>query len=192
MNLEKYSWMRCLTGIGAVGKKGEAQQNDNVQKHVFFQGITVWKCLVFLSSVYCFSGNHDNQVWNVKAGMKHSVSNHLLTRKENGSCTWLCNRVLQRLDGGGVPFSGDPPDWPLPHKVVQATVLGGPWLIPVSFLRTLPEENLRFFFFDWTPGSPFPSYNHFFQRQQFHVFPPELYLFLLCLNTFVLPMGLIH
>lgn len=33
--------MRCLTGIGAVGKKGEAQQNDNVQKHVFFQGITV-------------------------------------------------------------------------------------------------------------------------------------------------------
>lgn len=55
--------MRCLTGIGAVGKKGEAQQNDNVQKHVFFQGITVkMSSFFFLSSVYCFSGNHDNQV----------------------------------------------------------------------------------------------------------------------------------
>lgn len=31
--------MRGLTGIGAVGKKGEAQQNDNVQKHgIFFSG----------------------------------------------------------------------------------------------------------------------------------------------------------
>lgn len=170
MNLEKYSWMRCLTGIGAVGKKGEAQQNDNVQKHVFFQGITVWKCLVFLSSVYCFSGNHDNQVWNVKAGMKHSVSNHLLTRKENCSCTWLCNRVLQRLDGGGVPFSGDPPDWPLPHKVVQATVLGGPWLIPVSFLRTLPEENLRFFFLTEHPAHHFPHIITFSKENSFMFF----------------------
>lgn len=33
--------MRGLTGIGAVGKKGEAQQNDNVQKHgiFFFRGL---------------------------------------------------------------------------------------------------------------------------------------------------------
>lgn len=155
----------------------------------FFQGITVWKCVVYIECLLflrkSWQPSMKCQSWNEAQRFQPSAEKEgkqqLYLTVEQGFTTfgWWWSAI----------FRGS--SW------MAATSQGG---ASHSFRRTFADScqllkdstRGKLKFFDWTPGSPFPSYNHFFQREQFHVFPPELYLFLLCLNTFVLPMGLIH
>lgn len=87
------SRMESLTGL-ANATLHPLQSSIITGNYIVFRGNFLWKwnwkldslCKtlhLYITFEYYFPGNHDDQIWDVKAGVRQNISSHRLTRKEN-------------------------------------------------------------------------------------------------------------